>query len=156
MSNHHSKQVIEWFEDGHQGIGVVTGFNNLECLKLKAEQLPASYISRQKEIAEASGLGDLWELINTGYVEQSPSGGIHWLYRISDAPDEFPGNTKIASRPGETVVLKYWLRLGGNHGFHHHSTKQRINTPIGQTLGDDCWLTGDNSKHHNGRAPTVA
>ena len=111
------EQVIEWFKDGHEGIGVVTGFNNLECLEVEGRAVVSKLHITAKEIAEASGLGDLWEKINTGYVEQSPSGGIHWLYRIANPPQEFPGNTKIASRPGENGGVDVLVETRSHHGF---------------------------------------
>ena len=111
------EQVIDWFKDGHEGIGVVTGFNNLECLEVEGRAVASKLHITAKEIAEASDLGELWEKINTGYVEQSPSGGIHWLYRISDAPEQFPGNTKIASRPGENGGVEVLVETRSHHGF---------------------------------------
>jgi hypothetical protein len=111
------EQVIDWFKDGHQGIGVVTGFNNLECLEVEGRAVASKLHITAKEIAEASGLGELWEKINTGYVEQSPSGGIHWLYRIENPPQEFPGNTKIASRPGENGGVDVLVETRSHHGF---------------------------------------
>ena len=87
------EQVIVWFKDGHEGIGLVTGFNNLECLEVEGRAVASKLHVTAKEIAEASGLGELWQKINLGYVEQSQSGGIHWLYRISDFVGEIPGNT---------------------------------------------------------------
>jgi putative DNA primase/helicase len=46
-------------------------------------------------LAEASGLGESAERIEAGYLEQSPSGGFHWLYRCP----EISGNIKLARRP---------------------------------------------------------
>lgn len=111
------EQIIEWFKDGHNGIGVVTGFNKLECLEVEGRAIASKLHIAAKEIAEASGLGELWEKINSGYVEQSPSGGIHWLYRISDFEGEIPGNTKIASRPGENGGVECLVETRGHHGF---------------------------------------
>ena len=110
------EEVIGWFKDGHSGIGIVTGFNNIECLEVEGRAVASKLHITAKEIAEASGLGDLWEKINTGYVEQSPSGGIHWLYRISDA-ETIPGNTKIAQRPGENGGVEVLVETRGEGGF---------------------------------------
>jgi putative DNA primase/helicase len=51
-------------------------------LELEGGQLPTRYILTLKEMANNAGLGDVWDRINNGYVEMTPSGGIHWLYRI--------------------------------------------------------------------------
>ncbi|MFB9640639.1 hypothetical protein ACFFR9_45195, partial [Streptomyces spiralis] len=49
------------------------------------------------QLAEASGLGDLWRRVMTGYLETTPSGGVHLLYKV-DGP--VAKNTKLARRPG--------------------------------------------------------
>jgi hypothetical protein len=48
------------------------------------------------QAAEALGLRDLVDEIENGYCETTPSGGVHWLYRVPTVP----GNTKLAQRPG--------------------------------------------------------
>ena len=73
------EDVVTWFKDGHQGIGVVTGFNNLECLEVEGRAVASKIHITAREIAFESDMKELWERINSGYVEQSPSGGIHWL-----------------------------------------------------------------------------
>jgi hypothetical protein len=110
------EEVIVWFKDGHEGIGIVTGFNNVECLEVEGRAVASKLHITAKEIAEASGLGELWEKINSGYVEQSPSGGIHWLYTVTGM-DYLPGNTKIASRPGENGNAEVLVETRGTGGF---------------------------------------
>jgi hypothetical protein len=48
---------------------------------------------------EKAGLGYLWQSLVDGYMESTPSGGFHFLYRISDA--DVPGNEKIAQMAGD-------------------------------------------------------
>ena len=110
------EEVIVWFKDGHEGIGIVTGFNNVECLEVEGRAVASKLHITAKEIAEASGLGELWEKINSGYVEQSPSGGIHWLYTVTGM-NELPGNTKIASRPGDNGNAEVLVETRGTGGF---------------------------------------
>ena len=111
------EDVVTWFKDGHQGIGVVTGFNNLECLEVEGRAVASKLHITAREIAFESDMKELWERINSGYVEQSPSGGIHWLYRILDPPEIFPGNIKIASRPGENQNSEVLVETRGKGGF---------------------------------------
>jgi hypothetical protein len=113
------EQIIDWFKDGHQGLGVITGeiSGNLECLEIEGRAVADKLHVTAKEIAEASGLGELWAKINNGYVEQSPSGGIHWLYKIENPPTPFPGNTKIAQRPGQNDQVEVLVETRGHHGF---------------------------------------
>ena len=110
------EEVIVWFKDGHEGIGIVTGFNNVECLEVEGRAVASKLHVTAKEMAEASGLGDVWQRLNTGYVEQSPSGGIHWLYRVEDM-EKIPGNTKIAQRPGENGSAEVLVETRGEGGF---------------------------------------
>jgi hypothetical protein len=67
-----------------------------------------------KEMANNAGLGGVWDRINNGYVEMTPSGGIHWLYRIDG---EVPGNTVLASRPGENDGKDILAETRGEGGF---------------------------------------
>jgi KaiC/GvpD/RAD55 family RecA-like ATPase len=66
------------------------------------------------EIAKNSGLEHLWNKLNSGYVETTPSGGLHWLYRIDG---EVPGNTKLARRPGENGGIDVLAETRGEGGF---------------------------------------
>jgi putative DNA primase/helicase len=65
-------------------------------------------------MANNAGLGDVWDRINNGYVEMTPSGGIHWLYRIEGI---VPGNTKLARRPGENGNIDVLAETRGEGGF---------------------------------------
>jgi hypothetical protein len=54
----------------------------LEMLELEGRAVADKMHLDLKEMANNAGLGDVWDRINNGYVEMTPSGGIHWLYRI--------------------------------------------------------------------------
>ena len=96
-----SNEVISWFKQGNDGLGVVTGLvsGNLEMLELEGRAVVSKMHLDIAEIATNSGIGAIWEKLNAGYVELTPSGGIHWLYKVSDG--QLPGNTKLARKPGE-------------------------------------------------------
>lgn len=106
---------MTWFSSS-QGVGVICGAvsGNLEMLELEGRAVAAKMHKEIKEIAENSGLGDLWNKLNSGYVETTPSGGIHWLYRIDG---EVPGNTKLARRPGENGGVDVLAETRGEGGF---------------------------------------
>ncbi|RJT82205.1 hypothetical protein D6T63_05650 [Arthrobacter cheniae] len=98
-----AEQIHRWFAPGHRyGLGLVTGpvSGNLEMAEL--EQNAMSGITRIREYAEAVGQLDLWTKATTGWLEQSPSGGLHYLYRTDDTP---AGNTKLARRPATPEEL---------------------------------------------------
>lgn len=105
-------ELNEWFHaTSPLGLGVVTGpiSNNLEMTEVEAAAAPR--LQELANLAQDSGLGDLWARLCTGWLEQSPSGGYHWFYTISDAP--VPGNTKIAKDASNHVLAE----TRGANGF---------------------------------------
>ena len=89
-------ELMTWFSDA-QGVGVICGAisGNLEMIELEGRAVAEKLHIELKDLAIASGLGDVWQRLNDGYVEMTPSGGLHWLYRIDGV---VPGNTKLARR----------------------------------------------------------
>jgi putative DNA primase/helicase len=94
-------QVRTWFEQQFPGAGVavicgaVSG--NLEMLELEGRANNPESISKIEQACAAAGILPMWHwLLNNGYSEQTPSGGLHLLYRVTDNP--VPGNTHIAKR----------------------------------------------------------
>jgi KaiC/GvpD/RAD55 family RecA-like ATPase len=108
-------ELMRWFSDA-QGVGVICGkvSGNLEMLELEGRAVAAKMHLDIAEIAKNSGLEYLWNKLNAGYVETTPSGGIHWLYRIDG---EVPGNTKLARRPGENGNIDVLAETRGEGGF---------------------------------------
>lgn len=111
------EQIIKWFENGHQGIGIICGkvSGNLEMLELEGRAVSSGLLDQARELAVNSGLAEIWEVMVNGYSEVTPSGGIHFLYRIAD--EEVPGNTKIARRPGENDSIEVLVETRGEGGF---------------------------------------
>ena len=110
-------ELLAWFKDGVEGIGVITGqvSGNLEMLELEGRAVSQKMHLEIGEIANNSGLGDLWQRLNQGYVELTPSGGLHWLYRVADGT--LPGNTKLARKPGENGGVDVWAETRSEGGF---------------------------------------
>jgi hypothetical protein len=111
------EQLAAWFGGNATGLGIVTGkvSGNLEMVELEGRAVAEGCLDEIREIAINSGLGDLWAIISTGYVEKTPSGGIHFLWRIADEP--VPGNTKFARRPGENNTVLVYAESRGEGGF---------------------------------------
>jgi hypothetical protein len=111
------EQLQAWFSGNATGIGIITGAvsGNLEMLELEGRAVNGGLLDEAKEIAINSGLGQLWDILANGYVEFTPSGGLHWLYRIADEP--VPGNTKLARRPGENDTIEVLAETRGEGGF---------------------------------------
>jgi len=126
------EQISDWFATGHNGIGVITGAvsGNLEMLEMEGRAVNSGLLDEARELAINSGLGELWEIISNGYVEFTPSGGLHWLYRIADEP--VPGNTKLARRPGENDTVEVLAETRGEGGFVVTAPSHGTTHPSGQ------------------------
>lgn len=87
----------QWFSGGHSGIGIVTGSisGNLEMLEAESRAVEDNLQLKVGADLEQIGQGELWRRIRQGYVEQSPSGGFHYMYRVLGP---VAGNTKLAQR----------------------------------------------------------
>lgn len=107
--------VNEWFTQPiEQGIGVVTGVGGLELLEVEGKGM--DLMPGVLELLDGTGLRPLYDRVLQGWSEQSPSGGLHLLYRVSDAP--VPGNRKIAQRPSEEPPYRETLaETRGTGGF---------------------------------------
>jgi putative DNA primase/helicase len=92
-------EVRRAFADGHPGLGIVTGAvsGNLLMVELEGRAVDDGMLKQLAELAMNSGLADLWRRATSGYLERTPSGGVHLLVRVL-AP--VGGNLKLARRPG--------------------------------------------------------
>lgn len=110
------EEILSWFGADQQGIGVITGkvSGNLEMLELEGRAVAEKMHLEIAEICNGSGLGQLWERLNSSYVEATPSGGIHWLYKVEG---EIQGNTKLARRPGENGGVDVLAETRSEGGF---------------------------------------
>lgn len=95
------EELMEWFSKKQDGVGIICGAvsGNLEMLELEGRAVAKKLHIELRQIFEQSEHGELWNRLVNGYMEATPSGGIHWLYKISDG--KVPGNTKIAQAAGE-------------------------------------------------------
>jgi putative DNA primase/helicase len=96
---------VAWFAtDRYDGFGIVCGAvsGNLEMLELEGRAIAEGTLDAFAQAMYDNGHGELWDRINAGYVEQSPSGGRHWLYRV-DGPAR--RNLKLARRPATAEEL---------------------------------------------------
>lgn len=111
------EELMSWFSSTPDGVGVVCGTisGNLEMLELEGRAVSQKMHLEIADICTNSGIAHLWEKINAGYVETTPSGGLHWLYKISDGA--VPGNTKLARRAGENGGVDVFAETRGEGGF---------------------------------------
>lgn len=83
----------------YDGVGIICGkiSGNLEMLELEGRATTSECLDRVRDECDKREV--LWlldRLLNDGYAEWTPSGGIHFLYRVPLF--DVPGNTKIARR----------------------------------------------------------
>ena len=125
-------QLIAWFDTGHtDGIGFITGAisGGLEMLEAEGRAVEDGTWERFSDLCIDHGidtLGLIWE----GYAEQTPSGGIHLLYRVSDGPTR--GNTKLARRRDENGRIEVLLETRGEGGFVVTAPSAGRTHPTGQ------------------------
>lgn len=89
----------QWFNGGQErGLAVVYGAvsGNVELIEFEGLAIREGLYEQAAEIMAGSGLGDIWQVLTTGWVTRSPSGGLHLRARITGRP--VPPNTKLASR----------------------------------------------------------
>jgi len=101
------QQIRDWFtpDGGPDGLGLICGATSGNLEMLEVEGRAGELVAQLKTLMDDNGFGDLWQRLCSGYLEQSPSGGLHWLYRV-DGPAR--PNTKLARRPATPDELHHW------------------------------------------------
>src|SRR5215472_6864124 len=108
--------VRTWFHGGHPGVGVVCGgvSGHLEMLAIEGRAVTDGTAGTFLAALTEHGLGHITEHILTGYSETSPSGGVHFFYRVTGG--ESRGNLKLAQRSTADGVVPL-LETRGEGGF---------------------------------------
>lgn len=108
-------QIHAWFDnDTYDGFGIICGAvsGNLEMFEIEGRA--TNLIPQLATLMADNGYSDLWARLCAGYLEQSPSGGMHWLMRV-DGPAR--PNTKLARRPGTPDGVDVLIETRGEGGF---------------------------------------
>lgn len=113
-----------------RGLGVVCGqgSENLEMLEFEGRAVAEGVYTKFTAAISNYGLDKLWARVAGGYMEFSPSGGMHFLYRVSDR--EVPGNTVFARR-AETdteMTARGWTEAEKKRGAQTRRAKTWIET----------------------------
>lgn len=93
-------ELTEWFGNGHPyGLALLMGkvSGGMEMTEIEGRAISPENISEIANHCDALEIGEVWDRLMQGYVEESPGGGLHFIYRVTG--QEVPGNEKIASRP---------------------------------------------------------
>lgn len=111
-------ELVSWFgtEGRFDGLGFVCGrvSGGLVMLELEGRAVAEDMVEQVADVLEGHGMADLWARLQ-GYVEHTPSGGMHWYFRI--AADEIPGNMKIARRRVSADRVDVLIETRGEGGF---------------------------------------
>lgn len=100
------QQIKDWFTgDNYDGLGIICGTISGGLEMFEIEGRAAHMTKRLGQLMTDNGFNELWTRITTGHLEQSPSGGYHWLYRVTDTPAN--PNTKLARRPATPDELEH-------------------------------------------------
>ena len=88
-------ELLRTWYPGRTGIGVVAGkvSGDVECTDFDCRETYLEFC----ETARSTGLGELLGRIEAGYCDDTPSGGVRWLWRCPGANREH--NQKLARRP---------------------------------------------------------
>jgi putative DNA primase/helicase len=98
------EQLHAWFDsDTYDGLGLICGAVSEHLEMLEVEGRALELVGQLAQLMNDNGLGELWVRLSTGYLERSPSGGLHWLYKVTDGPAR--PNTKLARRPSTETEL---------------------------------------------------
>ena len=96
----YAQELDNWYRaEQNPGIGVVCGAvsGNLEAVDFDRHSVYDEFIERARE----TGLAELVDRIEAGYLERTPKGR-HWLWRCS----EISGNTKLANNEDQEVLIE--------------------------------------------------
>lgn len=103
-----ARSEVDWYwrPGESSGVALICGSvsGNLEMTELESDASSEEALAKVAIECDARGILPLWEsLLFEGYAEETPSGGIHLIYRVGD--HDVPGNTKLASTPtGKTLA----------------------------------------------------
>ena len=86
------------------GVAVVCGSVSGNLLMIEVEGRAEHLTAALPGLAASHGIGDVWTRVSNGWVERSPSGGVHWFLRA----EEVGRNEKLAARPSTEEELHDW------------------------------------------------
>jgi len=120
-----TSNINQWFPDNTQhGLAIITGTisDNLEMTEIEGGH--THQLQTLLATANTNGTRPLFDRITNGWLEQSPSGGYHWIYRLKDT--DVPGNQKLARTTNREVIAEtrgqggYFIAAPTN-GTHHQT-----------------------------------
>lgn len=111
-------EIRRWYSGTRHGLGFVCGriSGGLELFEFEGRAVEDGLHAQFSEACEAAGLGELLARIGQGYLETTPSGGVHFLYRCAHTQTE-----KLARRPGPDTggrpTIEVLIETKGEGGY---------------------------------------
>lgn len=99
--------LVQWFggdDPRYRAIGAACGALSGGLEMLEIEGAHVGLLEDVGRAAGAAGLLELWERVNGGWCERSPSGGVHWFYRVKGM--DVPGNVKLAATEARQTIAE--------------------------------------------------
>jgi hypothetical protein len=114
-------EAERWFASGEPGLAFITGAvsDNLEALDFDDSRVFDAWLARMQQ---DQALAALYHHLSRGYLEATPAGGRHLLYRCDTKVE---GNQKLASRPNGKTVKR---------GFLHNPPKRCTRLRLGMSF----------------------
>lgn len=116
--------MLGLFDRDTDGLGLLCGAasGQLEMLELEGRAVAEGVLAHLVDAMDDHGMRTLWDRVAGGYVELTPSGGLHYHYRVAG---QARGNTKLARRPATAAELaehpqdrvKVLIETRGEGGF---------------------------------------
>lgn len=110
-------QLKLWYSARRSGVGILTGAISQHTCLFEFDRRTTYDVFH--DTAEAMGLGELVARIEAGYLEETPGGGIHWLYRCAAGVQTTPlarydtGELTAHGKP----IIKPLIETKGEGGF---------------------------------------
>lgn len=97
------REVSDWFANRRTGLALVCGraSEGLEMLEFEGRAVDEGVLDDFLTLVKKAELSEVWERITEGYVEESPSGGLHYYFRVPEPA----GSQVLARRPSTEEEL---------------------------------------------------
>lgn len=106
-------EIEHWFTTiDTDGISVITGFSSGNLMLFEAEGRALHLVGEFAQLMHDNGLGELWERIDAGWVEETPGGGVHWYLRVEGEEGAYK-STKLAATADNLCLFE----TKGNFGY---------------------------------------
>lgn len=152
-------EVEAWFSrEDVACYGLVCGANGLEMFEFEGRAVAEGWLAAFEQLMKDNGLGALWDTLTVGpesYTEETPSGGLHVLYRTTPV-----GPAKLANRPttaeerqlafvlGKTITKQLiMIESKGLGGFTMMAPAHSAH-PTDKTLAESRWTLDANGRGH--------